>query len=66
MREQGAGRPRTHLGHAIAVESDQQEADTVEQVLVADVVVRLRRGHGGVAGMETAGSKGLWNRRGRI
>lgn len=39
--------PRTHLGRIIAVESDQEEADAVEQVLVADVAVRARRGHGG-------------------
>ena len=51
LRKQNArtrrGVPRTHLGRVIAVESDQQEADAVEQVLVADVVVRARRGHGG-------------------
>jgi hypothetical protein len=41
------GVPRTHLGRVIGVESNQHEADAVEQVLVADVVVRGRRGHSG-------------------
>ena len=38
--------PQTHLGRDVALESDEEEADAVEQVLVADVVVRAGRGHG--------------------
>ena len=39
--------PRTHLGRDVALESNEEEADAVEQVLVADVVVRAGRGHAG-------------------
>ena len=47
MRGRGVGMPQTHLGRDVALESDEEEADAVEQVLVADVVVRAGRGHGG-------------------
>jgi hypothetical protein len=40
------GESRTHLGRDVALESDEEEADAVEQVLVADVVIRAGRGHG--------------------
>jgi len=46
MRGGGVGMPQTHLGRDVALESDEEEADAVEQVLVADVVVRAGRGHG--------------------
>ena len=39
--------PQTHLGRDVALESDEKEADAVEQVVIADVVVRAGRGHGG-------------------
>ena len=34
---------RTHLGHDVALESDEEEADAVEQVFIAAAVIRAGR-----------------------
>lgn len=46
------GVSRAHLGsrRGVSIESDEEESDAVEQVVVEDFVVRAGRGHGGEPG----------------